>query len=172
MCLPARQSSWEGWSPTSFFWYLLLFLASLFISKTSDDLGCQFSNQVIANSSSGHTAATSLKIKGCLVLLPSCGLSAPSRPVLWLPSCRISFTAAGCGYFIPTINSWSFSVSLLFILPPSIPAALKQCLLPPKQSLGCLRKLLIFQDWNEALPIKVQNPISVGWESHNNRDTW
>ena len=89
MCLPARQSSWKGWSPAFFFWYLLLFWVPLFISRTLEDLGSQFSNHVIAKSSSGHTAAASLKIEGSFVILP-CGDFQP-LPGLFCGSHRVEF---------------------------------------------------------------------------------
>ena len=61
--------------------------------------------------------------------------------VLQLPLCRILFNAIGLSKFMVSTSSSSCSVSLLLLLSPSVPMALKLCLSAPKQTLGCLRKL-------------------------------
>lgn len=144
MCVFVRQQSRAGLPSTSFIWHLLTFRVSLFISKSFEDLRPFSSNFAISNSFSQDTAASSLKTLICGFPCPLPWLSLALTPSASVYSatfqCRILLSATGFK-FISSTSSSSCSVSLLLFMPPSIPMALKLCLLAPKQRLGCLRKL-------------------------------
>lgn len=127
MCFLVRQSNREGWLATSFFWHLLDSTVPLFLFKTSEDLISLLKLPLPTHSHSTLLPAPWRSSCGfpCHPVLP--GPFDPNK--LWsglqLPLCRILFSAMGLGKFMVSSSSSNCSVSLWWLVPPSIPMALK-----------------------------------------------